>query len=453
MAFQYQPPTGALSGVSFENQTMSFLDQLQDAIASNTQSLASQLQRIVSLENTVSELPDFDNVMTLNTAQTVAAIKKYTSTTEIESETYFRGRHTLYTKGGEKPETNVWQNYIVGQDASGTLTVSGRLSLIGQCIRTTGENSVVMSVSQPVAGSTLNNTLDMRYPPTGEPYTTINQPRSSPADNEIATVKYVKDYVAANAGGGSGDVTLAGNNTFTGTNLFNRCLEISNAGSTSTSTLTLLDSTVDYDTTSSIVSDNSVQFTDKDYNTLGKLALSYSNSASNKQYHLYLNLVDYRQDDYKERSIGLYRNANVTPNKLKAYVSQPNDDPDNDEIATVQYANVGTPGDTLQTCVTGISTGSNEVTYRCESMPATGWLRVGGRNVSDAPRIIRCVNATNGVNEIFALPAWYDEGTVFRVAKGHNIALQIASSITEATIQWLPDKGQSTIAPEFVRQA
>lgn len=359
----------------------------------------------------------------------------------------------MYTKGDEKPETNVWQNYIVGQDASGTSTVSGRLSLIGQCIRTTGENSVVMSVSQPVVGSTLNNTLDMRYPPIGEPYTTINQPRSSPADNEIATVKYVKDYVAANAGGGSGDVTLAGNNTFTGTNLFNRCLEISNAGSTSTSTLTLLDSTVDYDTTSSIVSDNSVQFTDKDYNTLGKLGLSYSNSASNKQYHLYLNLVDYRQDDYKERSIGLYRNANVTPNKLKAYVSQPNDDPDNDEIATVQYANVGTPGDTLQTCVTGISTGSDEFTYRCESMPATGWLCVGGRNESDAQHSIRCVNATNGVREIFALPAWYNEGTVFRVAKGHNIAIQISSGITAATIQWLPDKGQSTIAPEFVRQA
>lgn len=447
MAFQYQPPTGALSGVSFENQTTTFLDQLQGAISSNTQSLASQLQRIVSLENTVAQLPDMDNVMTLNTVQTVAALKKYTTTTEIESETYFRGRHTLYTKGDEKPEANIWQNYIVGQDASGTSTVSGRLSLIGQCIRTTGENSVVMSVSQPVAGSTLNNTLDMRYPPTGEPYTTINQPRANPADNEIATVKYVKD----NAGGAvdlSNYAKLKGNNTYTGLSLFqNGSVEINQRSSMSASAIQLWLRNLNMIEGETFTATTRIGFYDSTSTRIADLVYTWpGNEEDPRKFSLVCSGLDGIASISKEMGLRYRPNAAT----IAAFAPQPNDTPEDDEIATVQWVkeNACVPGSQQINCQGSIT---GDATYDCMSLPANGTICAKGSNATSiTTQGIIIFDQTSNFEQGMYLPPTWTTGVSMHCSKGHSVSVRFTgSAITNGIIYWIPDKGEATTKPMF----
>ena len=453
MAFQYQPPTGALSGVSFENQTTTFLDQLQGAISSNTQSLASQLQRIVSLENTVAQLPDMDNVMTLNTVQTVTAIKKYTSTTEIASEVYFRGTQTQYKKGDEAPESNLWQNYIVGLDGSGTTTI-GRLSLIAQCIRTTGENSLVFSVCQPVNGSNLNNTLDMRYPPTGEPYTTINQPRSNPADNEIATVKYVKDYVAANDGGGREDVTLDGWNAFSGKNTFSYGKLSKNDMANLTSGLVTLELTSQAANPDSGYSPLiGINFNTKTAMP-ADLTYAYSSPDSNTPRKFYMQLKNVEAEaPYPSKYMGLRYNSPSNGGAILAYAPQPNETPEDDEIATVQWVkeNACVSGNFLQVIQSGLV---GDSMYTCDALPANGTLYAKGSNAtSNTTQGIIIYNNTSGYEQGMYLPPTWTTGVCMHFTKGQKATVRFTSaSVTAGVIYWIADKGELNTAPVFTKR-
>lgn len=191
MAFQYQPPTGALSGLSFEQQTTSFLQELQDAMQTSNTQFTNKLN---ALQQQVDGI-DTGNFVTLAGVQTVTGGKTFTSAVQLrEAAATNRLLMQLYNVvKGTAPQSSTCA-MIIGHDSQGTAganrigTVEVRADALG--------NHVSLNAYTPVAGSSSADTLVVHSPYSGPAYATAPQTREEPIDTEIVTWNKAKALVS-----------------------------------------------------------------------------------------------------------------------------------------------------------------------------------------------------------------------------------------------------------------
>lgn len=191
MAFQYQPPTGALSGLSFEQQTTSFLQELQDAMQTSNTQFTNKLN---ALQQQVDGI-DTGNFVTLAGVQTVTGGKTFTSAVQLrEAAATNRLLMQLYNVvKGTAPQSSTYA-MLIGHDSQGTAganrigTVEVRSDALG--------NHVSLNAYEPVAGSSSADTLVVHSPYSGPAYATAPQTREEPIDTEIVTWNKAKALVS-----------------------------------------------------------------------------------------------------------------------------------------------------------------------------------------------------------------------------------------------------------------
>lgn len=191
MAFQYQPPTGALSGLSFEQQTTSFLQELQDAMQTSNTQFTNKLN---ALQQQVDGI-DTKNFVTLAGVQTVTGGKTFTSAVQLrEAAATNRLLMQLYNVvKGTAPQSSTYA-MLIGHDSQGTAsanrigTVEVRSDALG--------NHVSLNAYAPVAGSSSADTLVVHSPYSGPAYATAPQTRDEPIDTEIVTWNKAKALVS-----------------------------------------------------------------------------------------------------------------------------------------------------------------------------------------------------------------------------------------------------------------
>lgn len=191
MAFQYQPPTGALSGLSFEQQTTSFLQELQDAMQTSNTQFTNKLN---ALQQQVDGI-DTGNFVTLAGVQTVTGGKTFTSAVQLrEAAATNRLLMQLYNVvKGTAPQSSTYA-MIIGHDSQGTAGAN-RIGTVEVCADALG-NHVSLNAYTPVAGSSSADTLVVHSPYSGPAYATAPQTREEPIDTEIVTWNKAKALVS-----------------------------------------------------------------------------------------------------------------------------------------------------------------------------------------------------------------------------------------------------------------
>ena len=103
-----------------------------------------------------------------------------------------------------------WSDYHRGSTPTGTYNmgiqfvdnragVAGRLGSVLYRNSSTNDSSVILNATKTTDDTGASASLSLTYPASGDPYATAPSTRTTPVDNEIVTVDYLRQYVEENA--------------------------------------------------------------------------------------------------------------------------------------------------------------------------------------------------------------------------------------------------------------